>query len=62
MVKATKEFKDYRCIVLEIEKKDYRKLQAGEAVKVDQKIIDKYPHLFSEIDSLKKEKAVKHGN
>jgi len=56
MVKATKEFKDYRCIVLGLNKKDYRDLQSGKSVKVEKDIVDKFPHLFI------KDKAVKNGN
>ena len=57
MVKATKLFKDYRCVVLGLEKKDYRALQAGKAVKVDKEIINKFPKLFKE-----EKKAVKNGD
>ena len=46
MVKASKEFKDYRCQVLGLQKKDFRDLQAGKAVKVDDKILKKYPQCF----------------
>jgi len=56
MVKATKLFKTYRCAVLGLDKKDYRALQAGKAVKVDKKIIDKYPQCFAKV------KVVKNGN
>ena len=57
MVKATKEFKNYRCIVLGLDKKDFRALQAGKAVKVDKEIINKFPGLFKE-----EKKAVKNGD
>jgi len=46
MVKASALFKDYRNQVLGLPKKDYRDLQAGKLVKVDEKILKKYPQCF----------------
>ena len=46
-MKATEEFKKYRCAVLGISKKDFRDLQAGKDVDVDPKIVKKYPLAFT---------------
>ena len=48
-VKATELFKNYRNASLKLPKADFRKLQAGKAVEVSKKDIDKYPHLYIEV-------------
>ena len=55
-VKATKEFNDYRCNVLGLDKKDFRALQAGKVVEVKSELVKKYPQIF------KVDKGVKDGD
>ena len=49
MVKATNEFKTYRNQVLKLDKKDFRKLQKGKAVKISKELVAKYPAIFKEV-------------
>lgn len=53
-MKATEEFKNYRCVVLGISKKDFRELQAGKDVDVSSAVVAKFPNLFK--------KEIKHGS
>ena len=48
-MKATKLFKQYRNAVLGLPLEDYRDLQAGKDVKVDDKIVKKFPQLFTKV-------------
>lgn len=57
-VKATKEFKFYRNQVLGLSKKDFRALQAGQSVEIEEKLINKYPELFIKDEK----KVVKNGS
>jgi len=53
MIKATKEFKFYRNMALGLSNKDYRSLQVGKSIKVDDKIVKKYPQCFEQIKAVK---------
>ena len=57
---ATKLFNSYRLKVFGklLTRKEFRDLQAGKDVKVDKKLVDKYPYLFEE----KISKGVKDGD
>lgn len=48
-VKATNEFKKYRCQVLGLDKKDYRTLQANKDVAIPIEIYKKYRIVFKEV-------------
>ena len=45
-VKANDLFKQYRNASLKLDKKDYRKLQAGKIVDVPKNKIEDYPHIY----------------
>ena len=56
LYKATEEFKRYRFSVIGMDIEEFRKLQKGDAAKVPERTVKKYPHLFKRI------KEVKDGN
>ena len=59
-VKATEQFKHYRNASLGLDKKDFRKLQAGKEVDIPKSKYDEYPHIYKVFKVGAEE--VKHGN
>ena len=47
-VKASDKFKHYRNASLKLDKKDFRKLQAGKEVDIPKSKYDEYPHIYTE--------------
>ena len=45
-VQAKKEFNQYRNASLKLDKKDYRKLQAGKIVDIPKNKVEEYPHIY----------------
>jgi hypothetical protein len=45
-VRANDSFKWYRNVVLKLDKKDFRALQAGKIVDLAKEQVDKYPHIY----------------
>ena len=48
-VKATEKFKYMRNASLKLDKKDYRKLQAGKEVEISKDKFEKYPDIWVEV-------------
>lgn len=58
-VKATEQFKHYRNASLKLDKKDFRKLQAGKEVDIPKSKYDEYPHIYTQV---KGAEEVKNGS
>jgi len=48
-VKANDSFKWYRNVVLKLDKKDFRALQAGKIVDLKKEDVEKFPHIYEVI-------------
>lgn len=54
LVKANNNFKDLRNLVLGLEKKDFRALQAGKEVEITKSLYDKFKKYFLSVEPKKK--------